>query len=81
MWMTLEELRAMTRATHARKVCKVLTAMGVPWKVDSDGNPVVLRSAVERVLGVKHEPALAPPIDVAERLRLAGFLAKKRQRR
>jgi hypothetical protein len=67
MFMQLEELRAMTRATHVKKVCKVLTQMGLPWKIGGDGNPVVLRKTAELAFGAAKED-IAPTIDIEARL-------------
>jgi hypothetical protein len=68
MEVTLLELRRITRATHASKVCRVLAQAGVPYKLDGDGAPIVLRAALEKVFGLTAVTATQGEIDMGARL-------------
>lgn len=48
MFMTIEELREMSRAWQASKICKFLTKHGIPYRLDLEDKPVVLRAAAEK---------------------------------
>lgn len=65
-FMSMEELREMTRATHVKKVCRVLVQMGIAYKLDGEGNPVVRRSAVEAAFG--GDESADSQVNIAERL-------------
>ena len=78
--MTLEELRRMTRATHKDKICRVLTKMRIPWRLDAEGNPVVLRKAVEAVFLGKIE-SQSVEIDMATRFALTNAILARKKRR
>jgi hypothetical protein len=48
MFMTLQELREMTRAKQSKKICEWLARHGIAYRLDLAGRPVVLKTVVER---------------------------------
>lgn len=68
MEVSLEELRRLTRATHSKKVCKVLAQAGVAYKLDAAGSPIVLRASIDRAFGLAHDTASSTEIDMSARL-------------
>lgn len=56
---TIEELRALVRATHSKKLCRWLNNNGIAYRLDDKGQPIVLRSALEQAFN----PAAAADAD------------------
>lgn len=52
--LTMEEVYALTKRKRYSAQFRVLNALGIPARPDGDGVPIVLRSAVETVLGLKN---------------------------
>lgn len=73
---SLDDLRRLTRATHASKVCRVLAAAGVPYRLDAAGQPIVLAAAVQRAFGGGPDTATATAIDIDIDARLARLKRK-----
>ncbi len=59
MFLSEDEVRALTKRKQRRAQVRALRAMGIDHKTRPDGSPVVLRSHVESELGhdVKGKPA------------------------
>lgn len=55
------ELKELTGASRRRKQIDHLNAMGIPYRINADGWPVVLRSAAISALGGKDSPSKALP--------------------
>jgi hypothetical protein len=66
MWLTAEEIAALTGKQRQSAQRRVLAALGVPYKVRPDGTIVVSRSAAEAALHAPAKDRPAPP-----RLRLS----------
>jgi hypothetical protein len=79
MEVPLQELRALTRAKHSRKVCVGLAELGIPYKL-LRGAPVVLR---QDLLAAFNAKGAAAEIDINARLarRRKGIGKEKTQRR
>ncbi|MCE8050261.1 DUF4224 domain-containing protein [Halomonas daqingensis] len=55
------ELKELTGATRRQKQIDHLIAMGIPYRINADGWPVVLRSAAVSALGGKDTPSKILP--------------------
>lgn len=61
MFLTNEELQALTRAVQPKRMIKWLKAQGFTFKVALDGYPVVLKDHVRRILGAEAAAARKKP--------------------
>jgi len=65
-----DDVYALTKRRRHSAQFRVLNALGIPARPDGDGAPIVLRSAVEAVLGVpgdSRERAAEPDWEALER--------------
>lgn len=68
MFLSKTELRDMVRAKHTPKVRRELMRLRVPFKLDADGFPIVLRSAAEAAFS-KVATRAGPDLAALENLR------------
>lgn len=61
MFLTNEELKALTGAIQPTRMIKWLLAEGFNFKVGLDGYPVVLKDHVRRILGAEASAARKKP--------------------
>lgn len=53
--LSADELYKLTKRVRYKAQMSVLRSQGIDFRIDGDGAPVVLRSAVEAILGGKPE--------------------------
>lgn len=72
MFLTPDEIAALTNRVRRRAQCDVLRQLGIPFKIRPDGSPVVLRAAMEAALGyaTKEKRQTSPALRVPASLKL-----------
>lgn len=60
LWLTPDEVHDLTDKTRWGAQCRALTAMGVPFKPNAAGRPLVERAAVLAKSGTKTKPKAEP---------------------
>lgn len=63
MFLTIDELRALTRRVQHAAQVRVLRAMGIQHGMRPDGSVAVLRSHVERLFGGTAEEHVRRPVE------------------